>query len=221
MIRQLFHSSILVFSLSACVQNAQLVFNDQKAALNSQVQYSVSLQMTNRRYVESVFIQVFSIPDPHADRDTLKTMIHDKKEFGGGCDPYAVSEILVNGTTIREFPRYLCVSGLTQDLNAVSNPMRYSWTAKACDLMIMSRPARLAAAMNQIIPGWSPNSSLDAYKPNPETISKAYDLFFQGRVPDQDVVNALMNLGKTASTQDAAWKLILTTLCVSPEWQAL
>lgn len=212
---------LLLVGVSGCVRNTELVFNDESAALKSQINYSVTLPMSKRTYVESVFLQVFSISETETDRQTLKTMIYDKKEFGGGCDPYGVSEKIVNGITVDEFARYRCTSGLLQDLKAASNPIRYAWTAKACETMILSRAPRFAAAMSKIIPGWTVGANLESSKPNADSIAKAYDLFFQGQSPDPEVVQALIELGNTVTEADSAWKLILTALCVSPEWQSI
>jgi hypothetical protein len=99
--------------------------------------------------------------------------------------------------------------------------MRYAWTAKACENNIITRPARFAAAMNQILTGWSPGSVQVQHKPDAENLKKAYGLFFQSREPDEEVIAALIQLGSKGATNDEAWKLILISLCVNPEWQSL
>ncbi len=223
-------TSLLSVSLlaSGCFQTTELKFNDQKAAVASGrvpssivEDYTLDLPITKRQYVASVFSQVFSIQDISADGDSLRTEIYFKKEFGGSCDPYGVSEIIVNGTTTQEFIHYRCGSGITADSRATSNPMRYAWTAKACENNIVSRPARFAAAMNQVLTGWTPGSTQPQHRPGLENVKKAYGLFFQGREPDSEEVAALLQLGSTAQSNDESWKLILISLCINPEWQSL
>ena len=218
---------ISTLGFSACFSPGKLAFNDYKAAVEagrapaSGEEYAVELPITKRSYVESVFIQVFNIPVGDPDLATLKTAIYDKKEFGGSCDRYGVSDITVNGVVQDEFPRARCGSGITMNLDVNSNPMRYAWTIKACETMIISKAARFAAAMNRIFPGWTAGSSNVAYRPNAENVKKSYDLFFQGREPDAEVIQELVTLGNSAATNDAGWQLILIAECGNPEWQSL
>lgn len=216
------------FLLSGCFKTTELRFNDQQAAVASGrvpasvvEDYTLVLPISKRHYVASVFSQVFAIQEISTDGDNLRTEIFFKKEFGGSCDPYGRSEVIVNGATTDEFIQARCGSGITADLLATTNPMRYAWTTKACENNIVGRPARFAAAMNQVLTGWSPGSVQVQHKPNAENVKKAYGLFFQSREPDEDVVSALIQLGATASNNDEAWKLILISLCVNPEWQSL
>jgi hypothetical protein len=212
------------FAMSGCFQSAELKFNDEKAAraagrVPSSIaeDYSVTLPVAKRHYVESVFVQAFAIPLNDPDRATLKTAIYDKREFGGGCDRYGVSDTEVNGVIVAEFPRAQCSTAILPELESTSNPMRFAWTAKACENMIYSRPARFQGIMTQVLPGWV--SGTPTAKPSPESVSRAYGLFFQGRAPEDEVLKALVALGESSSTSDEGWKLILTALCVSPEWQ--
>ncbi len=213
---------------SGCFQTTELKFNDQRAAIASGrvpasavEDYSLELPITKRHYVASVFSQVFAIQEISPDGDLLRNEVFFKKEFGGSCDPYGVSEIIVNGTTNQEFIHYRCGSGITSDLIATSNPMRYAWTTKACENNIAGRPARFAAAMNQVLTGWTPGSTQPQHRPGPDNVKKAYGLFFQGREPDPEEVAALLQLGSTAQSNDDSWKLILISLCINPEWQSL
>ncbi len=219
---------VLGFGLGGCFKTTDIKFNDRQAAVASgrapagDVQdYSLNVQLGKRHYVESVFIQVFSIPPGDPDLATLKTAIFDKREFGGGCDRYGVSEITVNNALTDEFPRARCSFGILPEMPAATNASRYAWTAKACETFIVTRTARFAAVMNKIHTGWTANSNQPRHRPNAENVKLAYDLFFQGETPDTEVVNALIELGNTAPNVDEAWRLILTALCVSPEWQGL
>ncbi len=214
--------------LSGCFQTTELKFNDQQAAVASgrvpasaAEDYTLELPITKRHFVASIFTQVFAIPEGSNDADSLRTEIFFKKEFGGSCDPYGVSEILVNGTLSQEFSNSRCGSGISADLRVTSNPMRYAWTTKACENNITVRPARFAAAMNQVFSGWTPGSSQAQFRPSDVSVKKAYGLFFQSRDPDPEEVAALIQLGATAANNDEAWKLILISLCINPEWQSL
>jgi hypothetical protein len=221
-------SLITVLLSSACLQSTELKFNDQNAAVASGrvpasivEDYTLELPVSKRHYVASVFSQVFAIQEISTDGDNLRAEIFFKKEFGGSCDPYGRSELVVNGTAVDEFLAARCGSGITADLRATTNPMRYAWTAKACENNIINRPARFAAAMNQILTGWTPGSLQVQHKPNAENLKKAYGLFFQSREPDEEIIAALIQLGSKGATNDEAWKLILISLCVNPEWQSL
>jgi hypothetical protein len=231
LLRRIFHGllcSSLALVTGGCLQNTELQFNDSNAAkaagripASAVEDYSLELPITKRHYVVSVFHQVFAVPVPSTDADDLTAGIYQKKEFGGSCDPYGVSEITVNGTLVREFLDARCGLGITADLKATSNPMRYAWTAKACENMIVNKPARFAGAMSQILTGWSAGSSLVEHRPSAESVKRAYGLFFRGREPDSADVDALLQVGQSAGTNDDAWRLILITLCVNPEWQSL
>jgi len=214
--------------LTGCFQTTELKFNDQQAAVASGrvpasavEDYSLELPITKRHFVASVFTQVFAIPEGSNDADSLGIEIFFKKEFGGACDPYGVSEITVNGVLTNEFIQARCGSGISADLKATSNPMRYAWTTKACENNITVRPARFAAAMNQIFSGWTPGSSQAQFRPSDVSVKKAYGLFFQGRDPDPEEVAALIQVGAAAANNDESWKLILISLCINPEWQSL
>jgi hypothetical protein len=213
---------------SGCFKATELKFNDQQAAVASGrvpasvvEDYTLTLPITKRHYVASVFSQVFAIQEISTDGDNLRSEIFFKKEFGGSCDPYGRSEVTVNGTVTDEFIQARCGSGINADLLPTSNPMRYAWTTKACENNIVSRPARFAAAMNQVLTGWTPGSVQLQHKPNAENVKKAYGLFFQSREPDEEVVAALIQLGSGAANNDDGWRLILISLCTNPEWQSL
>ena len=218
---------LLLILLSSCMKKpSELKFDDTNLAQrvpasviqkSSASDYDISPVIADRSYVESVLAQVFSISQPALTTSiastgmaaTLESAIYVKKEFGGGCDRYAASEL----TKPNEFPRAAC-GGMNPTQLASSNPMRYSFIIKICEQLI-SNSAIFTAAMIKIDPNWTTQMS----KPSAKTITIAYQLFSPVGTPSEELINNLLDSTSKVSAPDEAWKIILTTFCSSPEWQ--
>jgi hypothetical protein len=183
---------------------------ENQRKLEAQELASVDLIMGDRNYVESVLRDVFgttSIPE-----------VQRAKEFGGHCDRYAT--ILTNNTP--EYPKLACPTNSSAVSPSVTNAARYSIMTKTCDQLIFGTAPLYSNVMKKINgPKWTLNSAEPSHKPNALNIKIAYELFFQDEEPDLEVVNALLKVGSTKEKIDDQWKLILMTLCISPEWQAI
>ena len=209
----------VLLTLAACSPAGELKFSESSALLNAENQRkleaqkfaSVDLVMGDRNYVESVLRDVFgttSIPE-----------VQSAKEFGGHCDRYAT--ILTNSTP--EYRQLACPSNGSAVSPSVTNAARYSIMIKTCDQLIFGTSPDLYSNVMKKINGtkWKLNSAEPSHKPNTSNIEKAYEFFFQDEKPSEDVVNALLNVGQKKTQIDEQWKLILMTLCISPEWQAI
>jgi hypothetical protein len=210
--------SILLPLLPACFfqpKAGNLVFDDSTAEKNYRAISSVELDydvvpyVVDRGYVESTLTQVFG----STGDATLETGIYQKKEFGGACDRYAASD---TGSAAYEFPRAQCYTGITVFQPANSNPMRYSYTTKMCETLV-NTAARFNYVMKKVYPSWVTSQALSA--PDQASITKLYQQFYQDEVPSNEVISAFMSMSSEASSTNEAWKQILITLCVSPEWQ--
>lgn len=179
---------------------------EKKAKLD----YSYDQQMSDRSYVESVLLQVFDAKGTSA-ASYIQTEIFQKIEFGGACDKYEPSDL---GATTIEFTREQCFSGIGVVQGSNNNPMRYSLTTKVCERLVADKD-RMAAVRKKIYVDnkWA--------KPNSSSIQKAWALFFPVDRADPAVVDALIKLASVSSGDEAAWKNIILTMCISPEWQAL
>lgn len=208
--------SLLLPFLHACFlqpKPSDLVFDDSEAQRNyrnlASDDYDVVPYVTTRAYVESTLNQIFG----STGDTTVESAVYQKKEFGGACDRYAPSD---TGASAYEFPRSQCYTGITIVQPSNSNPMRYSYTAKICESLV-NNATRFTYAMKQIIPAYVAGQKLA--DPSDASIIKAYQLFFQSESPSAEVVNALKGISSSSTMSDEAWKRILVTLCVSPEWQ--
>jgi len=211
---------LVAMSLASCVPIAET----NKSALDFRApssivegaalkDYNSEIQMANRSYVESVLLQVFNSEGKTA-ATYIQSDIYQKIEFGGACDQYAASDIGVSNSTTVEFVRERCVNsiGVVQPSN--NNPMRYSLTTKVCEKLVLET-ARLNSVRNKIFADqkWG--------EPTDEKVLLAWRLFHQVTDADKDVLSALKDIKKVTSNNDDAWKIIVLTLCISPEWQTL
>jgi hypothetical protein len=64
--------------------------------------------------------------------------------------------------------------------------------------------------------------------PDDVDLTQAYQLFFPGDEPSEDVVTALRDIGEEAQVSipmsgglNEAWRFVLLTLCIDPAWQRL
>lgn len=170
--------------------------------------YTFELQMADRSYVESVLLQVFEASNTPAAA-YIQSDIYQKVEFGGACDQYAASDL---GANTIEFPRQQCFSGIGVVQSANNNPMRYSLTTKVCEKLV-NDSARMSVVRDKIWPDKKWNT------PDNASVQRAWALFFPIQSANEIVVSELLNIAKVSSGDEDAWKNIILTLCISPEWQ--
>ncbi|WP_408099032.1 hypothetical protein ACJVC5_08955 [Peredibacter sp. HCB2-198] len=209
---------ISLLMLAACEapvakkQEEGLVFRAPNAFQEKQAQltYASEIQMADRSYVESVLLQVFNAEGTSA-ATYIQSDIYQKVEFGGACDFYAPSDL--SATTI-EFPREQCFTGMGVVQNLNNNPMRYSLTTKVCERLV-NDTARMDVIKAKIFPDnkWA--------APTAASIQKAWSLFFPIEQADSAIVDDLKAISNVSSGTEDAWKNIVLTMCVSPEWQVL
>lgn len=214
----MFRSCTLLFTLmilAACTPTqsptelnwrAPNAFEEKQAKLT----YSSELQMADRSYIESVLLQVFDAEGTAAASYILSD-VYQKVEFGGACDFYAPSDL--NATTV-EFPREQCFTGIGVVQNSNNNPMRYSLTTKVCERLVIDS-ARMSSVRAKI---WTDGKW---HAPDEASIQKAWALFFPIERAHPDVVGAFKELAAVSSGDEDAWKNIILTMCISPEWQVL
>ena len=211
---------LIVLSLASCVPiketaKSNLDFRAPSSIVEGAAlrDYNSDIQMASRSYIESVLLQVFDAEGTTA-ATYIQSDIYQKIEFGGACDQYAASDIGVTSSATVEFVREKCVNniGVVQPSN--NNPMRYSLTTKVCEKLVLE-PARLNSVRNKIFADqkWG--------DPTDEKVLKAWRLFHQVTDADSDVLGALKDIKKVTPNNDETWKIIVLTLCMSPEWQAL
>jgi hypothetical protein len=196
---------------------SDLVFDDTVAASRSiasiasvDMGYSVSPYVADRAYVESTLAQVFDL----TGSTTLETGVYQKKEFGGACDRYGAND---DGAGNYAIPRAQCYTGIQVVQPSNSNPMRYSYTMKTCEVLV-NTASSFNAAMLKVFPTWKTTDTLKAA--DAASITKAYQLFFPADAPSADLLASFQTMSKAATTTSEGWKQVLLTVCVSsPEWQ--
>lgn len=199
--------------LAAC-QSGQEELNwrapNAVADKQEQLNYQSEIQMADRAYIESVLLQVFNASGTAAAA-YIQSDVYQKIEFGGACDVYAISD--KNATTV-EFPREQCFNGIGLVQSSNNNPMRYSLTTKVCERLVIDTDRMNAVKMKIYSDGkWK--------KPDAASLQKAWSLFLQTGSLDQGSVNGLLELANVSSGDEDAWKNIVLTMCMSPEWQVL
>lgn len=172
--------------------------------------YAYELQIADRTYVESVLKDVFSITANSAEATYLQTNIYQKIEFGGPCDPYSSSDLAAN---VIEFSREACTNGIAPVQASTNNAMRYSLTTKACEYLI-GRSNMMDNVKKKIY------SSGKWGTPSDESFRRAWGLFYPVTTPNEEIVKSFLQLGKVLGNDEEAWKGIMLTLCMSPEWQS-
>lgn len=175
--------------------------------------YNSEIQMANRSYVESVLLQVFDAEGTPA-ATYIQSEIYQRIEFGGACDQYSASDIGVSTSATTEFARERCTNSIGVVQPANNNPMRYSLTTKVCERLIADS-SRLNIVRNKLFSTQKWGDVTD------DKVLVAWHLFHQASDANSDVINSLKNMRKVTSNNDDAWKVIILTLCISPEWQAL
>lgn len=174
----------------------------------AQLNYQAEIQMADRSYVESVLLQVFDASGTTAGTYILSD-IYQRVVFGGACDPYSISD---KGRTTLEFPREQCVGGIGIVQPSLSNPMRFSFTTKVCEKLVIDTD-RMNAVRSKIF------SNNKWGKPDSVSIKKAWSLFVQYDELDSRMVEEFMAIAKVSGGDEDAWRNIILTMCVSPEWQ--
>ncbi|WPU66118.1 hypothetical protein [Peredibacter starrii] len=207
-------SFILALLMLAACQPAQeeLKFDAPNALVEKQQQlnYASEIQMADRAYVESVLLQIFNASGTSA-ATYIQSDIYQKVEFGGACDFYSTSDL--SPTTV-EFPREQCYTGMGVVQNPNNNPMRYSLTTKVCERLVVDS-ARMDVVKAKIFS----NNQWEA--PSDASIQRAWSLFFPIESASPAVVKDLKAIADVSSGNEDAWKNIILTMCISPEWQVL
>lgn len=209
-------SSFIIFPLlilAACQPAQQeLKFAAPNAMVEKeqQLNYASEIQMADRSYVESVLLQIFNASGTSA-ATYIQSDIYQKVEFGGACDFYSTSDL--SATTV-EFPREQCYTGMGVVQNPNNNPMRYSLTTKVCERLVVDS-ARMDVVKSKIF------SNNQWAAPSDSSIQKAWSLFFPIESASPEVVKDLKAIGDVSSGNEDAWKNIILTMCISPEWQVL
>ncbi len=176
----------------------------------AKLSYTYEQQMSDRAYVESVLLQVFDAAGK-AMATTIQTEVFQKIEFGGPCDIYAPSDV---GAAAVEFSREQCFNGIGVVQGSNNNPMRYSLTTKVCEKLVKDSDS-LGAVRKKIF------SDNKWKKPTPGSIQTAWGLFYQVHRAEPMVVEALLDVAEASSGEEDAWRNIILTMCISPDWQAL
>lgn len=222
----------LALALQACgFKPSDLNFDDSNVARGSpstSEDYSILNVMADRAYVESVLGQVFGIQSPSVYQSNttagaltvptamkaLEDDIYFRREFGGACDRYAGGEVPVSTTAIIEYRREECKGGIGVYQPALSSPQRYAFTIKSCEKLVMDN-THFANAMTRIFPSWA------STQPNPDaqSITKVYQAFLPTESPSQELIDHLVDMSADAGGKTEAWRRILLTFCISPEWQ--
>jgi predicted hotdog family 3-hydroxylacyl-ACP dehydratase len=175
------------------------------------VDYPVDVLMGGREYAESVLMDIFNAQGT-AYESIITAETLTKGEFGGSCDPYAASDL---STSTFEFPREQCYSGVRMVLPANANPMRFAYTTRVCERLIINTDA-MNAVKSKIYgtAAWA--------LPDNANIKKAYKLFFPAEEPPVALLDEFrLRSIEAGTTAPEAWKLIMLTLCVNPEWHSI
>lgn len=199
---------LLLLSLTACTQGpTELKFGGiTNGVANKLVSANYSLQVTDRRFVNSTFKQIFGeTPELVA---IYKNDVLRNPNYHGVCDPYADITL--------ELPDHdggRC-GGVPQLASSPSmDTVRISHTVKVCE-KIMKVTAAIEFATSSV------NMSHLA-TPTSSDIQKAYKQFYPFKEPSAQVLLKFSSLAGLKSEPLESWRLVYLALCISPEWQTL
>ena len=223
---------LAIFFLSACQLKSGLHFNDlaaQKITPPFDSEYEVAIPIGGRTYVDSALRQIFQMNTTDSDYGIIQSNIFERSDFGDSCDHYDAGWMASTGTTgtvtySKEFPRATCKNGINPTLPALNNPMRFAWTTRVCENLILnSNGARLTQLMQYLHSGWTVSTAHQTeFTPTAESVTKAYQKFYRLDEPKPDVLDKLLKLGVPQNKSNLdRWKLIWLTICISPEWQMI
>jgi hypothetical protein len=184
---------------------------------------NTQLRLGDRKLVFSVMNQIF----PNSSTAILNAnVLNQVSYFGGSCDPY-------NRASCPSTPcsdpnnKNSCPYGANyQDSHLYGAATIPSATTASEALRIRSCEEILAqdAAVNEV------RTSLGASTVNAPTrnhLKSIFQLFYDGKEPPVEVLNALEKVSieaRTNTTPAAAldgWRFVIYTVCISPEWQVL
>ncbi len=209
---------LLLLSSPACdMARTSLFFKEPEFVIQSEKleTFGQSLQLGDRSYVESAMKDVFEVTPEIPEAKQLEDLIYNDGTFGGGCDLYGASEVVIGTTAQAEFKRAFCGTKLTESQPVISSAQRMAQTVKACDVLIYGANT-FPRVMAKIIPGWTAGRAEN--RPTPDRMKSAYALFDRtGSLPDP-VIEKLMDLSNSVSDADEAWRWVLKAYCESPEF---
>lgn len=168
---------------------------------------NVSLRVGSRRYILSVFKEVFGYTF-----DQLGNPVHRNKDFGGGCDYVSA----VNSRSLgSEFPEEACPSGIGSVLKPILSSSRSATTIFLCEGAVGGSGARFRYAMDQTGGSNNPWTS--------EQFKKVYQLFYVHEEPEEDVIQGFKDIfdSRAQSYNNVGWKAVVLGVCLSPEWQII
>jgi len=160
------------------------------------------LRLVMGRYVNGLLNEIFgAVAQP-----ITKQFVDGKyAEFGGSCDRYG---------SVKDCPANLSQSAVIP--SALTS--RSSILTRACEKILQNDLAVTTALSKIGINGTALPS------PNVTSIQAAYGLFYPGRtVNSGDVTSKLLAISDRAKELSEppmeAWRFLLLTLCLSPDWQ--
>lgn len=190
--------------------------NDKLSAMRPEdandAEYAVARTALNRPkigdklFVASFYNQIFG---PSVGGFMVPLIRNNTGAFGGPCDQ--LGNIATNHCLGR--------SSFSQ-APVLPNSMatREGFRIRTCDLTAQT-DAAIVHAVAQI-----KNASTDS-KPGTSEVAKAYELFFPGHEPTQEVGEALKAVVDEATSDGQppleGWRFLFLTLCLAPEWQLL
>jgi hypothetical protein len=181
---------------------------------------SNTLRLTDRRYVRSRFMNLFDGNGSQVNSITNDRIWKNPQSFGFGCDNYQWNDEVCGYTTWdggRDIQKEL-VNVAPTGVPLVS---RFALTIRACDMILGSNynghnsDGALRTFVSLV------EGNIDR-SPSSENIKDAWDAFYPGITPPDEVINSLSSVVTEAggSPKDG-WKFLTYTLCISPDWHLL
>lgn len=184
---------------------------------------SISPQLGDRFYIESVFKNVFG-PEVSYANIVHHRIIKNQNVFGGPCDPY---ENLYKENYRGDGSRYYtsinlnanCQSGVenTTKLHLSSTSLRQGWIIRTCEDLLRYNSKAVNYALETAGALKSANFHGDfSY----ETVNNLYKTFTGVKDLDPSVHQVMLE-NKNGLSEREFWEATLMTFCISPDWQYL
>lgn len=163
----------------------------------------VRLRVGGRRYTEGVIRRAFKVN--HMQISAVQNKIFQNITFGGGCDFYAAFNSQSLGS---EYPMERCFgSAMTSVMKPIYSIARSADTIHVCEKLVGYNDVMTNALGNMNV-AWSESKFVEIYQ-----------RYFPFLTPSAELISRFSTLFSEQSNNTDGWRIIMLTMCISPDWQ--
>ncbi len=171
---------------------------------------SIAPVLYNRKFIYNFLLKIYGAT---AETTLRERIFKQQNALGGSCDSYDITKL---NTGTDSDPMSTCYGEELKPQVGINSSIREGWIIRACE-EVGKIDSAIYFALNQIFP--DNVMTTDVPMVNEEGVKAAFHLFYPTLEGNQDLIKALFDLKQREVLAVDQWKLILTTLCQSPEWR--